>query len=122
MFSSLNTFQNYVKETLFDSLKTFNVEWPCTWSSVRLCACHTQTNFILILRLTLQIHFLISILSCILYSCIFFQPGGTSHGSPIRTDPLGQHYLYAIVNCLFVCFSCLLVCLFFFGIFVIYGN
>ena len=30
IFSSLNTFQNYVKETLFDSLKTFDVEWPCT--------------------------------------------------------------------------------------------
>ena len=40
IFSSLNTFQNYVKETLFDSLKTFDVEWLCTWSSVRLCACH----------------------------------------------------------------------------------
>ena len=43
------------------------------------------------LRSVLQIHFLFSILSCILYCCIFFHPGGTSHGSPVRTDPFGLH-------------------------------
>ena len=99
IFSSLYTFQNYVKETLFDSLKTFDVEWPCTWSPVRMCACHhTRTNFTLIIRSVIQIHFLFSILSCILYFCIFFfHPGSTSHGSPIRINPFGLHYLILLL-------------------------
>ena len=40
IFSTLNTFQNHVKETLSDLLKTYDVERPCTWSVVRSCACH----------------------------------------------------------------------------------
>ena len=40
IFSTLNTFNSHVKETMSDLLKTYDVEWPCTWSSVRLCACH----------------------------------------------------------------------------------
>ena len=35
IFSTLNTFQNHVKETLSDLLKTYDVERPCTWSVVR---------------------------------------------------------------------------------------
>ena len=40
IFSTLNTLQNHVKETLSDLLKTYDVERPCTWSVVRSCACH----------------------------------------------------------------------------------
>ena len=58
----------------------------------------------IILRFVLQIHFLFFILSCILYFCVFLfpHPGGTSHGSPVRTDPFGLHYLILL---LFVSFS-----------------
>ena len=52
----------------------------------------------------LQIHFFFSILLCILYFCIFFHPGGTSHGLPVRTDPFGLHYL--ILSLLFFLHIC----------------
>ena len=53
----------------------------------------------IILRFVLQIHFLFFILSCILYFCVFLfpHPGGTSHGSPVRTDPFGLHYLILLL-------------------------
>ena len=43
----------------------------------------------------------------------FFHPGGTSHGSPVRTDPLGQHYLILLlIVCLFVFLFFLHICKF----------
>ena len=69
----------------------------------------------LILRSVLQIHLLFPILSCILYILTFFffpHPGGTWHGSPVRTDPFGA----ALPNFIVICFVfvCLFVCVLFF--------
>lgn len=40
-FSSIDVFNNFLKQTLTSLLcTTFDVECPCTWSLVRSCACH----------------------------------------------------------------------------------
>ena len=75
------------------------------------CLRRRAINLILILRFALQIHFLFSILSCILYFCIFFfHPGSTSHGSPIHTNPFGVHYLILLLLIIIVIVFSLHIC------------
>ena len=40
-FSSLLSFLLFIKQTLFDRLRTsFDIDWPSTWTLVRTCFCH----------------------------------------------------------------------------------